>query len=109
MFPPPHNIQEYIWGKIDNIYNPICYDNMFDNAFKSLLRFLKEKGFPYKCRLYDNSQRSALQWFCITGCSNILCAKNQLCGVSINDFFTRYAGLGYSLVVEQKTSKKSLI
>ena len=29
---------------------------MFNNAFKSLLRFLKENGFTYKCRLYSNSQ-----------------------------------------------------
>ena len=52
---------------------------MFNNAFKSLLRVLKENGFPYKCRLYGNSQQIAIQWFCITECSNILCAKNQLC------------------------------
>ena len=29
---------------------------MFNHAFKSLLRILKEDGFPYKCRLYGNSQ-----------------------------------------------------
>ena len=52
MFPPPHNIQLYIWGRIDTIYNPIYYDDMFYNAFKSILRFLMENGFPYKCRIY---------------------------------------------------------
>ena len=56
MFSPHHNIQQYIWGRIDTIYNSICYDNMFNNAFKSLLRVLKENGFPYKCRLTGNSQ-----------------------------------------------------
>ena len=36
---------------------------------------------------------------CINECSNILCAKIIFAtvGVSIDDFFTRYAGLGYSL------------
>ena len=29
---------------------------MFTNAFKSLLRFLMENGFPYKSPLYGNSQ-----------------------------------------------------
>ena len=56
MFPPPYNIQKYIWGRIDTIYNSICYDNMFSNAFKSLLRLLKENSVPYKCRLFGNSQ-----------------------------------------------------
>ena len=55
-FLSPHNIQYYIGDRIDTIYNPICYDNIFNNSFKSLLRFLKENGFPYKCRLYGNSQ-----------------------------------------------------
>ena len=99
MFPPPHNKQKYIWGRIDTIYNPICYDNMFNNAFKSLLRFLKENGFPYKCRLYGNSQRIAIQWFCLTECSNILWEKNQLCYFRGKHRWLsrRYAGLGYSL------------
>ena len=46
-----------------------------------------------------NSQRIAIQWFCITECSNILCAKISFAsfGVSIDDFFKRYVGLGYSL------------
>ena len=47
---------QYTWDRIDTIYNSICYDNKFNNAFKSLLHGLKENGFPYKCRLYGNSQ-----------------------------------------------------
>ena len=43
-------------GRIDTIYNSICYDNMLNNTFKLLLRVLKENGFPYKCRLYGSSQ-----------------------------------------------------
>ena len=76
---------------------------MFTKAFKSLLRFLKENGFPYKCRLYGNLQFA-------TNCYAVVLYyrmfKYSLCkkisyatfGVSIDDFFTRYAGLGYSLL-----------
>ena len=99
MFPPPHNIQWYIWGRIDTIYNPICYDNMFNNAFKSLLRFLKENGFPYKCRLYDNLNELLYSGFVFPNFQIFFVQKISFAtfGVSIDDFFTRYSGLGYSL------------
>ena len=103
MSPPPHNKQWYIWDRIDTFYYPICYDNMFNNAFKSLFRFLKENGFPYKWRLYGNSQF-------VTNCYTVVLYYRMFkyslrkkisfatFGVSIDDFFTRYAGLGYSLI-----------
>ena len=55
---------------------------MLNDAFKSISWFFRENGVPYKMsleRAIRNLQWIAIQWFCITYCSNILCAKNQLC------------------------------
>ena len=100
MFSPHHNIQQYIWGRIDTIYNSICYDHMFNNAFKSLLQVLKENGFPYKCHHYGNLQ-FATNCYTVVLYYQIFFVQNisfATFGVSIDDFFTRNAGLGYSLV-----------
>ena len=75
------------------------YDNMFNNAFKSLIRVLKENGFPYKCRLYGNSR--FYSGFVLPNVQKFFVQKISLATfrVSIDDFFTRYAGLGYSLYI----------
>ena len=72
-----------------------------NNAFKSLLRFLKENGFPYKCRLYVKfAIRNELLYsgFVLPNVQIYFVQKISFAtfGVSIDDFL-RYAGLGYSL------------
>ena len=77
---------------------------MFNNAIKSLLRFLKENGFPYKCRLHGSSQfatKLLYSGFVLPNDQIFFVQKISFAtfGVSIDDFFTRYAGLGYSLII----------
>ena len=55
-----------------------------------------------------NSQRIVIQWFCITECSNILCAKNQLCyfrGKHRRLFYEiRWSGLRPKTVVQSNSA-----
>ena len=71
---------------------------------------VKGKGLPISNVVYTAiriSHRIAIKWFRITECSNILCAKKNSFAtfeVSIDDFFMRYAGLGYNILWIQNDS-----
>ena len=73
---------------------------MFYNAFKLLFGFLKENGFPYKGRIYAIAIRNELLYsgFVLPNVQIFFVQKISFAAqLSIGDFFTRYAGLGYSL------------
>ena len=73
---------------------------MCNNAFKSLLRFLKENGFPYKCRLYGSSQfatnyYTVVLYYRMFRIFFVQKSSFATFGVSIDDFFydIRWPGL----------------